>query len=66
MLGGGDVDKIWRDLIGGGMLMLVGSGRILSNLMDGMGMIAMGDGGDIMDVGDGETSLLGTLHDWIR
>ena len=56
------MDRIWRDLIGGGMLMLVGSGRILSNLMDGMGMIAMGDGGDTMDVGDGEASSLGTSH----
>ena len=65
-LGGGDVDRSWRDLIGGGILMLAGSGRILSNLMDGRGMIAMGDGGDIMDVGDGEASLLGTSHDWIK
>ena len=63
---GGGVDRIWRDLIGGGILMLAGSGRILRSLMDGMGMIAMEDGGDIMDVGDGETSLLGTSHDWIR
>ena len=60
------MDRIWRDLIGGGILMLAGSGRILSNLMDGMGMIAMGDEGDIMDVGDGEASLLGPSHDWIR
>jgi hypothetical protein len=65
MLGGG-VDGIWRDLIGGGMLMLVGSGRILSNLMDGMGMIAMGDRGEIMDGGDGEASSLVTSHGWIR
>ena len=63
---GGGVDRIWRDLIGGGILMLVGSGRILRILMDGMGMIAMGDGDDIMDVGDGEASSLGTLHGWIR
>ena len=63
---GGEVDRIWRDLIGGGILMLVGSGRILRSLMDGMGMIAMGDGGDIMDVGDGEASLLGILRGWIR
>ena len=60
------MDRIWRDLIGGGILILAGSGRILRSLMDGMGMIAMGDGGDIMDVGDGEVSLLGTLHGWIR
>ena len=60
------MDGIWRDLIGGGMLMLVGSGRILSNLMDGMGMIAMGDGDDLMDVGDGEASSLTTSHDWIK
>ena len=60
------MDRIWRDLIGGGKLRLVGSGRILRSLMDGMGMIAMGDGGDIMDVGGGEVSLLGTSHDWIR
>ena len=46
--------------------MLVGSGRILRSLMDGMGMIAMGDGGDVIDGGNGEASLLGTLHDWIR
>ena len=63
---GGCVDRIWRDLIGGGILMLAGSGRILRSLMEDMGMIAMGDGGDIMDVGDGEVSLLGTSHDWIR
>ena len=66
MLGGGDVDRIWRDLIGGWILMLVGSGRILRSLMDGMGMIAMGDGGDIMDGGDGEASSLVTSHGWIR
>ena len=60
------MDRIWRDLIGGGMLRLAGSGRILRSLMEGMGMITMGDGGDIMDVGDGEASLLGTLHGWIR
>ena len=61
------MDRIWRDLIGGGIAMLVGSGRILSNLMEDTGrMIGMGDGGDIMDVGDGEASLLGTSHDWIR
>ena len=62
---GGDVDRIWRDLTGGGILMLAGSGRILSNLMDGMGMIVMGDGDDIMDVGDGEGSSLATSHGWI-
>ena len=60
------MDRIWRDLIGGGILMLVGSGMILRSLMDGMGMIAMGDGDDIMDVGDGEASSLGTSHGWIR
>ena len=60
---GGDVDRIWRDLTGGGILMLAGSGRILSNLMDGMGMIAMGDGGDIMD---GGASSQTTSHGWIR
>jgi hypothetical protein len=60
---GGDVDRIWRDLIGGGILMLAVSGRILSNLMDGMGMIAMGDEGDIID---GEASSLTTSHGWIR
>ena len=65
MFGGGDVDRIWRDLIGGGILILAGSGRILRSLMDGMGMIAMGDGGDIRDVGDGEASSLGTSHGWI-
>ena len=59
------MDRIWRDLTGGGILMLAGSGRILRNLMDGMGMIAMGDGDDIMDVGDGEASSLGTSHGWI-
>ena len=57
------MDRIWRDLIGGGILMVVGSGRILSNLMDGMGMIAMEDGGDIID---GEASSLTTSHGWIR
>ena len=60
------MDRIWRDLIGGGILMLVGSGRILRSLMDGMGMIATEDGGDTMDVGDGEASLLGISHGWIR
>ena len=60
---GGGVDRIWRDLIGGWILMLVGSGRILRSLMDGMGMIAMEGGGDIMD---GEASSLGISHDWIR
>ena len=60
------MDRIWRALIGGGILMLAGSGRILSNLMDGMGMIATGDGDDIMDVGDGEASSLVTSHDWIK
>ena len=63
---GGGVDSIWRGLIGGWILMLAGSGRILRSLMDGMGMIVMGDGGDVMDGGDGEASLLGTSHDWIR
>lgn len=60
---GVDVDRIWRDLIGGGILMLAGSGRILSNLMDGIGKIAMGGGGDIID---GEASSLTTSHGWIR
>ena len=64
--GDGDVDGFWRDLIGGRMLRLVGSGRILRSLMDGMGMIAMGDGDDIRDVGDEEASLLGNSHGWIR
>ena len=59
------MDRIWRDLTGDGILMLAGSGRILSNLMDGMGMIAIGDGDDIMDVGDGEASSLATSHGWI-
>ena len=66
MRGGGDVDMIWRDLIGGRILMLAGSGRILRSLMDGMGMIARGDGGDIMDGGDGEASSLVTSHGWSR
>ena len=43
--------------------MFVGSGRILRSLMDGMGMIAIGDGDDIMD---GEASSLTTSHGWIR
>ena len=60
---GGGVDRIWRDLIGGGMLMLAGSGRILRSLMEETGWITMGGGGDIMNVGDGEAS---TSHDWIR
>ena len=60
------MDRIWRDLIGGGILRLAGSGRILRSLMDGMGMIAMEDGGDIIDVGDGEASSLVTSHDWIK
>ncbi len=38
---GGDVYRIWRVLTDGWILMLAGNGRILSNLMDGMGMIAM-------------------------
>ena len=46
--------------------MLVGSGRILRSLMDGMGMIAMEDGGDIIDVGDGEALSLATSYGWIR
>ena len=57
------MDRIWRDLTGGGILMLAGSGRILRNLMDGMGMIAMGDGDDIID---GEASSLTTSYGWIR
>ena len=56
------MDRIWRDLIGGGILKLAGSGRILRNLMDGMGIIAMGDGDNIMGVGDGEASSLATSH----
>ena len=56
------MDRIWRDLIGSGILILVGSGRILRSLMEGMGMITMGDGGDIMDGGDGEASSVVTLH----
>ena len=60
------MDGFWRDLIGGRMLRLVGSGRILRSLMDGMGMVAMGDGGDIIDVGGGEASSLITSHGWIR
>ena len=63
---GGGVNRIWRDLIGGWILMLAGSGRILRSLMEDTGWIAMGGGGDIMDVGDGEASLIGTSHDWIR
>ena len=59
---GGDADRIWRDLTGGGISMLAGSGRILSNLMDGTGWIAMGGGGDIMDVG---ASSWTTSHGWI-
>ena len=39
--------------------MFAGSGRILSNLMDGIGQIAMGGGGDIID---GEASSLNTSH----
>ena len=60
---GGYVDRIWRDLIGGGILMLAGSRRILSNLIDGTRQIAMGGGGDIID---GEASSLTTSHGWIR
>ena len=56
---GGDVDRIWRDLIGGGILMLAGSGRILRSVMDDTGRIAMGGGGDIID---GEASSLTTSH----
>ena len=48
------------------MLRLVESGRILRSFMDGMGMVAMGDGGDIIDVGGREASLLITSHGWIR
>jgi len=47
------------------MLRLVGSGRILRRLMDDMGMVAMGDGGGMMDVGGGEASSLITSHGWI-
>ncbi len=57
------MDRIWRDLTSVGILMLVESGRILRNLMDDMGMIAMGDGGDIIE---GEASSLTTSHGWIR
>ena len=46
--------------------MLAGSGRILRSLMEDTGWIAMGDGGDIRDVGDGEASSLATSHDWIK
>ena len=60
------MDGFWRDLIGGRMLRLVGSGRILRSLMDGMGKVAMGNGGDIIDVGGEEASLLITSHFWIR
>ena len=66
MFGGGDGDMIWRDLIGGRIVMLVGSGRILRSVMDDTGKIAMGGGDDIMDVGDGEASSLATSHGWIR
>jgi hypothetical protein len=59
------VDGIWRDLIGGGILMLTGSGRILRSLMDGTGWIAMGGRSDIIDGGDGEASSLTTSHGWI-
>ena len=45
------MDGIWRDLIGGGILMLTGSGRILRSLMDGTGWIAMGGQSDIIDGG---------------
>ena len=60
------MDGFWRDLIGGRMLRLVGSGRILRSLMDGIWMVAMGDGGDMVDVGGGEASSLITSHDWNR
>ena len=60
------MDGIWRDLIGGGILMFAGSGRILRSLMDGLGMIAMGDGCDVIDGGNGEASSLVTSHGWIR
>ena len=60
---GGGVDRIWRVLIGGGILMLTGSGRILRSLMEDIGMIAMEGGGDMMD---GEATSLGIAHDWIR
>ena len=60
------MDRIWRDLIGGGILMIVGSGRILRSLRDGMGLRAMGDGGDVIDGGNGEASSLVASHGWIR
>ena len=63
MLGVGYVNTIWRDLIGGRILMLVGSGRILRSVMDDIGRIAMGGGGDIMDVGASSRT---TSHGWIR
>ena len=44
----------------------MGSGRILRSLMDGIEMVAMGDGGDMMDVGVREASLLITSHGWNR
>ena len=57
------MDRIWRDFIGGDILMLAGSGRILRSVMDDIGWIAMGGGGDIID---GEASSLTTSHGWIR
>ena len=66
VVGGGGLDRICRDLIGGGILMLAGSGSILRRVMDDIGRIAKGGGEDIMDVGDGEAFLLSTSHDWIR
>ena len=57
------MDRIWRDLTGGGILMLAGSGRILRSVMDDIGQIAMGGGGDIID---GEASSLTTSHGWTR
>ena len=62
---GGEVDRIWRHLIGGGSLMLVGSGSILRSLMEDIGWIAMGGRSDIIDGGDGEASSLTTSHGWI-
>ena len=63
MLGGGYVDTIWRDLRGGRIVMLVGSGRILRSVMDDTWRIGMGGGGDIMDVGASSRT---TSHGWIR
>ena len=35
------MDRIWRDLTGGGISMLAGSGRILRSVMDDTRWIAM-------------------------